>query len=147
MNSRGTLCFGWFLLLTLVAGCGGGKGVDPNKVTVRIAPAAVTVAASDQVMLQAVVKGTATDATAAVTWSIDEQKTDGASGAQCFWLETPPEGPCPDGTIEQTTAGNFLTVTYHAPSTSGTFHVTAEWSTFFDPVITKDGTSVVTVSP
>jgi hypothetical protein len=148
MNSCGTFCSASFLLLIVTAGCGGGgKGVDSNNVTVNVAPASVTVSASGQVTLQATVKGTSNDATAAVTWSIDEQKTDGASGAQCVWLDTPPDGPCPDGTIEQTTAGNFLTVTYHAPSTSGTFHVTAEWSTLFDPVIIKDGTSVITVSP
>lgn len=147
MNSCGAICFGSFVLLIVTAGCGGGSGFDPNKVTVSIAPAAVTVPASGEVTLQATVKGTPNDATAAVTWGIAEQKINGGSGSECFWLDTPPAGPCPDGTIQQAASGNFLTVMYHAPSSSGTFHVIAEWSTTFSPVVIKDGTSVITVSP
>src|SRR6266567_2640494 len=128
--------------MIVIAGCegGGGSGVDFNNVTVTVSPPAVTIAASGQVTLQATVNGTGTS-TNALTWSIAEQTTN------CYWLDTPPTGPCPDGTIQQVTAGNFQTVTYHAPSSSGTFQVIAEWSTAFNPVIIKDGTSVITVGP
>ena len=149
MNSCRALCIGSLILLIGIAGCGGGGGssFDPNSVTVTVSPVTVTLSTDGDVTLHAAVKGTPNDSTQAVTWSIDEQKVNGASGAQCFWLDTPPAGPCPDGTIQQAASGNFLTVTYRAPSTSGTFHVTAEWSTAFNPVVIKDGTSVITVGP
>jgi hypothetical protein len=115
---------------------------------VTVAPAAVTVPVNGQVTLQATATGTGTP-TNALTWSIAEQQTNGASGSQCFWLDTPPAGPCPDGTIQLNTAGIFETVTYHAPSSSGgPFHIIAEWFTIVAGVtITKDGTSAITVSP
>jgi len=142
VNSHRALCLGALVQMIVIAGCGGGggSGVDFNNVTVTVSPPAVTIAASGQVTLQATVNGTGTS-TNALTWSIAEQTTN------CYWLDTPPTGPCPDGTIQQVTAGNFQTVTYHAPSSSGTFHVIAEWSTAFNPVIIKDGTSVITVGP
>jgi len=58
---------------------------------------------------------------------------------------TPPAGPCPDGTIQGADASPHTPVTYHAPSASGTFHVVAQWSTTFDPIIIKNGTAVITV--
>jgi hypothetical protein len=137
------------LLILVTAGCaGGGRSVNDNDVTVTVSPAVVTVPANGQVTLQATVTGTGT-ATNALTWSMAELQTNGASGAQCDWLDTPPEGPCPDGTIQQNSAANFEAVTYHAPGTSGgPFHVIAEWSTVdAGVVITKDGTSAITVSP
>ncbi len=151
MNSYRALCVGLVILFTVIADCGGGSGFDPNNVTVTVSPAAVTIPASSQVTLQATVKGAAIDAVS--SWTIAELKIDpngnpnGTSGAQCNWLSTtPPAGPCPDGTIQGADAPPALTVTYHAPSTSGTFHVVAEWFTI-NPVITKDATSVITVSP
>jgi hypothetical protein len=133
------------VLLAVFAGCGGGSGFDPNNVTVTVSPAAVTIPPSGQVTLQATVTGVPTPFAG---WTIAELKINGASGAQCNWLGTvTPAGPCPDGTIQGADAPPALTVTYHAPSTSGTFHVIAEWSTAFNPVITKDGTSVITVGP
>ncbi len=130
------------VLLIVIAGCGGGSGFDFNKVTVTVSPAAVTIPASSQVTLQATVTGVPAPA---VNWTIAELKINGGSGSQCNWLgTTPPPGPCPDGTIQ---GADTLTVTYLAASTSGTFHVIAEWSTAFNPVIIKDGTSVITVTP
>jgi hypothetical protein len=81
-----------------------------------------------------------------VVWLITKLQTNGASGAQCNWLgDTPPVGPCPDGTIQGAGAVS-PTVTYLAPTTSGTFHVVAEYSLAFSTIV-KDGTAVVTVSP
>lgn len=147
MCSHRIFCVGSLVLLIFViASCGGG-GRNYNNVTVTVAPAAATVPVNGQVTLQATVTGTGTSSNA-LTWSIAELQTNGASGAQCTWLDTPPAGPCPDGTIQQTTAGNFQTVTYHAPNTSGgPFHIIAEWSTAFTPIVIKDGTSVITVGP
>jgi len=135
-----------FVLLVFIAGCGGGGGMLSSNVTVTVSPATVTIATSDQVTLQATVKGTANDANPSLTWTIDELKTNGASGSQCNWVSTPPAGPCPDGTI-QGTAANSSTVTYHAPSSAGTFHVSAETIVSLSPPVLKDGTSVITVGP
>ena len=117
-----------------------------SNVTVTVSPATVTIPTSDQVTLQATVKGTANDANPSLTWTIDELKTNGASGSQCNWVSTPPAGPCPEGTI-QGTAANSSTVTYHAPSSAGTFHVSAETIVSLSPPVLKDGTSVITVGP
>jgi hypothetical protein len=106
----------------------------------------VTIPASGEVTLQATVKGSPGDPSA--VWFIAELAINGASGSQCNWSgTTQPAGPCPDGTIEGADAIPGMTVKYHAPSTSGTFHVTAEWSTLFNPVVVKDGTAVITVGP
>ena len=143
MNSYRALCVGSLVLLIVIAGCGGGSGINLNNVTVTVSPAAVTIPANGQVTLQAMVTGSPGSPFA--QWTIAELKTNGASGAQCNWLgTTPPAGPCPDGTIQGADAPPALTVTYHAPSTSGTFHIIADWST---EMITKDGTSVITVGP
>jgi len=135
-----------FVLLVFIAGCGGGGGMLSSNVTVTVSPATVTIATSDQVTLQATVKGTANDANPSLTWTIDELKTNGASGSQCNWVSTPPAGPCPDGTIQGADA-NSSTVTYHSPSSAGTFHVTAETIVSLSPPVLKDGTSVITVGP
>ena len=144
MYSYRIFCMGSLVpLIFVIAGCGGGgHSVNYNNVTVTVSPAAVTVPANGQVTLQATVTGSGIP-NDAVLWSITEQQTN------CFWFDTPPANSCPDGTIQQLTATNFLTVTYHAPSTSGgPFHLVAEWSTVVaGVVITKDGTSVITVSP
>jgi hypothetical protein len=128
------------LLLIVTLGCGGG-GFKANNVTVTVAPAAVTVPAGTQVTLQATVHGLCSTCNPSINvWSITEN-----NGVNCSWMNTPPTGPCPGGTIQET-GGNFLTVTYHAPSASGTFHVIAEWcDCFANPIISKDGTSVITV--
>ena len=145
MNSYRAFYVASLVLLIVITGCGGGSGFDPNKVTVTVSPATVTIAANGQVTLQATVKGAPINAVS--SWTIAELKTNGASGAQCNWVgTTPPAGPCPDGTIQGADAGS-LTVTYHAPSTPGAFRVIAEWSAAFNPIVTKDATSVITVSP
>jgi hypothetical protein len=141
MNSHRALCVGSIILLIVITGCGsGGSGFDPNNVKVTVSPAAVTVPANGQVTLHATVTGSGTVSGNALTWSFPEQTT------SCYWLDTPPTGPCPDGTIQQVTVMDFQTVTYHAPSASGTFHVVAEWTLWGSPVV-KDGTSVITVTP
>jgi hypothetical protein len=134
------------VLLIVIAGCGGG-GFNENKVTVSVSPAAAPVAASGQVTLQATVRGLCSSCAPLVTWSIVELQTNGASGSQCNWQgTTPPAGPCPDGTIQGADAPPALTVTYHAPSASSTFHVTAEWcDCLANPPVVKDGTAAITV--
>jgi hypothetical protein len=139
------------VLLIVIAGCGGGGGggFDPNKVTVTVSPAAATVAASGQVTLQATVGGCNNPSCIpSVLWSIAELP---GLGGQCNWSgNTPPSppvgGPCLDGTIKGADAVPLnLTVTYFAPSTSGTFHVVAEWDFISNPPIIKTGTAVITV--
>jgi len=50
----------------------------------------------------------------------------------------------PDATIQIEDQARGIN-SYHAPSTSGTFHVVAQWSTAFNPVIIKNGMAVITV--
>ena len=147
MNSCRALQLGALMSLMLMAGCGGGaSGSNPNDVTVAVSPMSVTIPASGEVILQATVKGS--PGAPSAVWFIAELAVNGASGSQCNWSgTTQPAGPCPDGTIEIADASAALTVKYHAPSTTGTFHVTAEWSTLFNPVVIKDGTAVITVGP
>jgi hypothetical protein len=144
MNCRDPLFVASVVLLIVVAGCGGGGGTNFNNVTVTVSPATAIVPVSDQTTLQAKVTGVS--GTPALTWAITELQTNGASGAQCNWLgTTPPAGPCPDGTIQGADASPYTPVTYHAPNTSGTFHIVAQWSTAFNPVIIKNGTAAITV--
>ena len=144
MNLSRALCVASIVPLIFMAGCGGGSNFDLDNVTVTLSPSAATIPASGQVTLQATVKGS--PGAPGLVWFIAELQTDGASGAQCNWAgATPPAGPCPDGTIQGIVSGS-LTVTYLPPSTSGTFHVVAEYSLPFSTVV-KDGTAVVTVSP
>ena len=144
MNCRAPLFVAPVVLLIVIAGCGGGNATNFNNVTVTVSPATATVPVSDQVTLQARVTGVS--GTPVLTWAITELQTNGASGAQCNWLGTsPPAGPCPDGTIQGADASPYTPVTYHAPSAPGTFHVVAQWSTAFNPVITKNGMAVITV--
>lgn len=146
MHSYRALYVGALISIMISAGCGGGaNGSSSDHVTVAVSPMSVTIPVSGQVTLQATVKGS--PGAPSVTWFIAELAVNGASGAQCNWSSTTqPAGPCPDGTIEGADAPG-LTVKYHAPSTPGTFHVTAEWSTLFNPVVVKDGTAVITVGP
>jgi hypothetical protein len=140
MNLHRCLFIGTLILLIATNGCGGGS--NPNNVTVSISPSATTVAANGQVTLQATVHG------AANAFINDRFITeDEASTAACTWKDTPPPpGSCLGGTIQETTVG-ALTVTYYAPDTPGTFHVTAQWFLSANPPVTKNGRSVVTVTP
>lgn len=136
---------GSLILLAVIPGCGGGGGFDANKVTVAISPAAATIPSNDQVTLKATVNGLCSTCVSAINeWQITEN-----NGAACTWFDTLPLGPCPAGTIQATANGSAstLTVTYHAPGTSGTFHVVAEWCICFGSSVAKDGTSVITVGP
>jgi hypothetical protein len=141
MNSCRALRVGPFVLLIAIAGCGGGGGFNPNNVTVTVSPAAATVPANGQVTLKATVNGLCSTCAPQIDdWSITEN-----GGTFCTWFTTPPIGPSPAGTIQET-AGSLLTVTYYAPSTSGKFHVSASWSLIFTtPTVTKVGGSVITV--
>jgi hypothetical protein len=141
------LYLGALISLMLTASCGGGaSGANPNNVTVAVSPMSVTIPVSGEVTLQATVKGS--PGAPSVVWFIAELAVNGASGAQCNWSgTTQPAGPCPDGTIEDADASSSLTVKYHAPSSAGTFHVTAQWSTAFIPVVVKNGIGVITVGP
>jgi hypothetical protein len=149
MDLSRALCVGLLVLLIFITACGSGGGsLDPNfpnNVTVTVSPSAVTIPANGQVTLQATVKGSPINTVS--SWTITELKINGASGAQCNWLgTTPPVGSCPDGTIQGADTPQFP-VTYHAPSTSGTFHVIAEWAFIGQPPVNKDATAVITVSP
>lgn len=143
MNLYQAFCAVPLVLLMAMAGCGGGSSFDPNNVTVTVSPPAVTVPSNGQVTLQASVKGS--PAAPALTWSIAELQTNGATGSQCNWSgDTPPAGPCPDGSIQGADAGSS-TVTYIAPSTSGTFHIVAQATVSL--TVVKDGQAVITVTP
>jgi hypothetical protein len=138
--------FVWSLaLLIVIAGsCGTGNGYNANNVTVTISPATATTAANGQVPLQAMVNNFCQTCTPEIVWSIAEN-----SGTNCTWVDmnTPPIGPCPGGTIQgQGTQGpDSTTVIYFAPSTGGTFHVTASQLVTLSE--NKSGTSVITVTP
>jgi hypothetical protein len=139
-----TLC-GLLALLMVIAGCSTG-GFNPNNVTVTVAPATATVAENGQVALQATVQGECAGCTPFYNWLISEN-----GGADCTWVDTPPAVPCPGGTLQQPTSASGPTVTYIAPSTSGTYHVIGQ-SLYYSnlsgpPTTTKQGTSVITVTP
>ncbi|MGA8492097.1 MAG: hypothetical protein WB711_16845 [Terriglobales bacterium] len=147
MHSRRPLCSAMFALLIITVACGGGPGVvlgsgNPD-VTVTISPAAATIPEGGKVTLQATLKGLCSECISFITfWSVVENDNN-----VCLWggVNMPPIGPCPGGTILlNPPAGNTLIVTYYAPSTPGTFHVTAEYSIVG---VDSHGTSVITVSP
>jgi len=139
---RAMLSVAPLVLLIVTAGCGGGSShLNANDVTVAVTPSSATVAAGGQVSLQAAIGGCGSSCPSpAFTWAITELQTNGASGAQCNWDTTPPPGPCPDGTIEVTAP--FTTATFHAPGTSGTIHVVAQWTNLST---VKTGTVVITI--
>jgi hypothetical protein len=140
------LC-GLFLTLIAIPGCGFGGGFNASNVTVTVSPATVTIPADGQETLQATIRNYCSGCQPLYSWAISEN-----DDTNCTWLTTPPAGPCPGGTIQETaTPYGYPTVTYFAPSAPGTFHVTAEWSyganIFAPPTTTKQGTSIITVSP
>lgn len=142
MNLGGALCVVPLALLIVIAGCGGGGGYNSNNVTVTVSPAAPTVTANGQVTLTATVNGLCSSCVPTIqSWNIQEDP----SGSNCTVVPT--FGPCPGGTIQEN-AANLLTVTYFAPSASGTYHVSATWYTsglFGGGSTTKVGASVITV--
>lgn len=143
------LCWGSLLVCFVCSSvaCGGGRATDFNNVTVTVSPTSATVTAGGQVSLNATVSGLPGDSVQLVIWSIAELQTNGASGSQCNWLgSTPPPGPCPDGTIQGASPLSD-SVTYIAPSTAGTFHVIATWSTAVNPPVIKTATATIMVTP
>jgi hypothetical protein len=138
MNSHRALC--GLVLLIVIAGCGGG-GSNPNNENVSVSPATAMIPVNGQVPLQATVNGLCSGCIPLISWFISDNIGNDSS---CVWSDTPPAGPCPEGTIQQPADGS-LTATYHAPSTAGTFTVGV-----FDTVtftVVKQGTSVITVTP
>jgi hypothetical protein len=139
MNSFRALCIVSFVLLIVITGCGG--GVDVNNVTVTVSPSAATIPVDGQVTLKASEHHDCSQCGPLLSWGITEN-----NGAPCTWVDTPPAGPCPAGTIQATGVGfNGPVVTYFAPSTPGTFHVVV--SDVVTLTISTEATSVVTVSP
>jgi|HubBroStandDraft_4_1064222.scaffolds.fasta_scaffold02677_8 hypothetical protein len=140
------LC-GLLLLLIVIPGCGFGGGFSANNVSVTVSPAAATIPTDGQEALQATIRNYCSGCQPLYTWVVSENE-----GANCTWLTTLPTGPCPGGTIQEpATPYGYPAVKYFAPSTPGTFHVVAVWSygpnIFAPPTVTKQGTSVITVSP
>jgi hypothetical protein len=144
-----TLCSSLVLIwLIAAAGCGRGSGFNPNQVSVSVAPATATVSVNGQVPLQAMVRGLCSGCGLINFWTVTEDP----AGSDCATLiGIQPPGPCPAGSIQFGSDPNGLTVTYIAPSVPGTYHVNAEWEDFVNfsgpPVVTKTGTSAITVSP
>jgi hypothetical protein len=143
-------CVLGFVLLIVFAACGSGP-YNFNQVSVSVSPAAVTIPMNGKVTLQATVSGLCSNCVGSIqNWSIAEDPNNGVS---CDWFTTPPAGPCPGGTLQQNNSqgsfpSNTLTVTYYAPSTPGTLHVSAVWCNCLGSLpISKTGTSVVTVDP
>jgi hypothetical protein len=134
------------VFLIVLAGCGSGS-FNPNNVTLTISPAAATIPTNGQVTLQAILKNNCPGCMGPIqSWTIAENP----SGANCTtFVGIVPSGPCPAGTIQIPVTS--LTVIYVAPNTPGTNHITAEWDAFDNfngpPTVTKDATSVITVSP
>jgi hypothetical protein len=143
-SHQAPLVWSLVLLIVIAGSCGTGNGNNANNVTVTISPATAMIAANGQVPLQAMVNNFCQTCTPEIVWSIAEN-----SVTYCTWVDvnTPPSGPCPGGTIQgQGTQGpDSTTVIYFAPSTGGTFHVTA--SQLVAPSGNESGTSVITVSP
>lgn len=141
MNSFRTL---WFAvtsaLLIAISGCGGSnENYNPANVSVVVSPPSATISVGGQTTITATVNGLCNGCVPQVLWTIQELP----GGAQCNWSgSTPPAGPCPYGTIE---GAETMAVTFHAPSSPGTVHVIAEWTTLFAPVVTKTATSTITV--
>jgi hypothetical protein len=148
MNRHRALLVASLGVLMVAAGCGSGSGFNPNNVTVTVAPPTAATSTNGQVALQATVKGDVSPGLV-LSWSIAENTS---MTTTCFWNmgTTTPTGPCPGGTIEVPASdfGDYLTVTYFAPSTAGTYHVTAEWCLCgFGTTVIKTGSSVITVGP
>jgi hypothetical protein len=145
MSSCRALLVGSVALLIVIAGCGGGgSSFNPNNVTVNLAPASPTVTANGQVLLQVTVNNECPSCSVgSIFWSVTEN-----GNASCTWIDTLPAGPCPAGTVQLTGANSSasLTATYFAPGTPGTYHVVADAIIAFG-FPTKEGTSVITVSP
>jgi hypothetical protein len=147
LHARCRALCGLGVLLIVITGCGFGGGFNANNVAVAVSPAAVTIPADGQETLQATIRNDCSGCQPLYSWTIAEN-----GGTNCTWLTLLPAGPCPGGTIQETAVPyGYPTVTYFAPSTAGTFHVTAEWewgaNIFAPPTVTKQGASAITVSP
>jgi hypothetical protein len=137
-NSFRVLYLGLFVLSIIFAGgCGG--GFNANNVTVSLSPSTVTVPANGQVRLKATEHGDCSGCGPIYFWSITEN-----DGTNCTWVDLPPVGPCPAGTI-QASVLNGPNVTYFAPNTAGTFHVVL--TDIITLQLTTDASSIITVSP
>jgi hypothetical protein len=133
------LCVGSLILMIVCVGCGS-SGYNPNNVTVTVSPASVTAPENGQETLQAEISGECSGCSPLLTWSVTEN-----FGTFCNWIDTPPAGPCPGGTLQVTEYVGSPTATYFAPSTPGAYHVVAD--DLVSLTLNKDGTSVITVGP
>ena len=134
------------LVVTLFSiGCGSNK-FNPNNVIVTVTPATAMASVNGQLTLQAAIQNDCTGCVPLYVWYVAEN-----NGGDCTWIDTPPAGPCPAGTIQQNPDVGVFTVTYFAPATSGTYHVTAQWNDYDNfsgpPVATKLGVAAVTITP
>jgi hypothetical protein len=130
--------------LLLVVGCGAGR-FDPNNVTVNISPAAATIPESGQVKLQLTVHGNCAGCVPFYNWLVSEN-----NGTNCTWVDTPTTGPCPGGTLQESTSLSGPAVTYLAPDTPGAFHAIGQalyYSNLGSATTVKQATSVITVNP
>ena len=136
-------CGQLFLLIVLV-GCGSGNGgSNSSNATLTVSPAAVAIPTNGNTTLQATFNGSCL-ACFIATWVVTEN-----TSPNCLWSQNePPTGPCLGGTInENPPSGNSGEAIYYAPSTPGTYHVTAEGLTSDIGGHAINGTSVVTVTP
>jgi len=88
-----TLPVGSFVLLILlivIAGCGGGR--SGNHAAVKVSPASATVQVNGQVRRTAAEHHDCSGCGPINSWDITEN-----GAANCTWVDTPPDGPCPAG--------------------------------------------------
>lgn len=141
---RRALRVGLLGLLLVTVGCGAGR-FNPNNVTVNISPAAATIPESGQVKLQLTVDGNCAGCVPFYNWLVSEN-----SGTNCTWVDTPPTGPCPGGTLQESTSLSGPAVTYLAPDAPGTFHAIGQalyYSNLGPATTVKQATSVIKVNP
>lgn len=131
------------LLAVIGSSCGNG-GYDSENVTVTVSPATATVPENGKQPVQATVNHFCSGCVPQIEWSIAEN-----GGTGCTWadMNTPPLGPCPGGTIQGQGSQGITSqnVIYFAPTTSGTFHISASQLITFTEA--TSGMSVITVSP
>jgi hypothetical protein len=134
-----TLCVGALTLRVAIAGCGG--GFSGNHATAIVSPASATVQVNGQVRL------TAAEHDCWGCGPIDSWDVTENGGANCTWVGTPPDGPCPAGRTQAQRAATGLsgpTGTHFAPAPAAAFHAVV--SDVVKLSLTAEATSVITAS-